>query len=301
MPRRIREAVEAELGGRVVRAVTQPYGFSPAAAARLLAANGRTAFVKAVPHGRNPDSPAIYRREIQVHAHLPSGLPVPRLMWWLDEGPAGWVVLLFQWIDGRPPALPWNRADLALAVRTIDELAGKLTPSPIQAGQQGRPLQERWSRWHDWLGSPEPDLDPWFRERLALLADLEGGVEAHTTGNTLVHLDVRSDNLIFTPGRCWLTDWAWPLNGAPWMDVVLFACFAEAEGGPPAEETLAMSEVGRAAPARGVLALVATFAGMLTVQATEPAPPGLPGLRAFQAAHARTARAWLRRLLEARA
>ena len=73
----IRAAVEAELGDRVVEATTQPEGFSPALAARLRAGNGRRAFVKAVPPDANPDSPAIYRKEIRVMERLPDRVPVP--------------------------------------------------------------------------------------------------------------------------------------------------------------------------------------------------------------------------------
>jgi len=64
LPRRILAAVEHELGGRVVQALTQPEGFSPAIAARLRTDTGSRAFLKAVPPGPNPDAPWIYRREL---------------------------------------------------------------------------------------------------------------------------------------------------------------------------------------------------------------------------------------------
>ena len=60
-----RAAVEELLGGPVAEAVTQPGGFSPRAAVRLRAADGRRLFVKAVGPEPNPDSAGIYRAEAE--------------------------------------------------------------------------------------------------------------------------------------------------------------------------------------------------------------------------------------------
>lgn len=298
VPERVRAAVEAQLGDQVVEAATQPLGFSPALAARLRCGSGRRAFVKAVPPGVNPDSPHLYRREIEVNRRLPAGLPAPRLIWSLDEGPRGWVVLLFEDVDGRPPRLPWETPDLRLAVAGVDELATVLRVSPLQEGQAGAWMAEAWPGWREWLADPPPDLDPWLAGHLAELAELQAAAAGLARGDALVHADIRSDNLVLTQDRCWITDWAWPRNGAPWIDAVLFAASVEVEGGPPAEEVLAMTEPGRRAPREGVVAIVAAFTGMLSVRSRLPPPPGLPGIRPFQAAYARSGAAWLKRLLE---
>jgi hypothetical protein len=299
-PPRIHEAVAEFLGGPVVAATTQPHGFSPAVAARVVTAQGRRAFVKAVPPDVNPNTPTIYRREIEAASALPDGIPAPRLLWSLDEGADGWVVLLFEDVDGRPPRLPWTAPDLGAAIEAVDVLAEKLTPSPLAAGQQGERMAADWARWGELAAAPPPDLEPWFSSHVGDLVDIESQLAELTRGETLVHSDVRSDNLIIAADRCWVVDWAWPLNGAPWMDVVVFALFVEGEGGPAADEVLAMSRTGRSAPAAGVLSLLCTVAGGLTWQANRPAMPGLPGLRAFQRAHAQIARRWLRRRIESR-
>ena len=297
VPDRVRAAIEAELGSPVVRAVTQPLGFSPAVAARLTTAGGRRAFVKAVPPDVNPDSPGIYRREIEICRGLPPGLPAPRLTWWLDEGPGGWVALLFEDLDGRQPSLPWSGPELELAVGTLDELARLLRPSPLDVPQAGAWMAAEWPGWSMWLDQPPADLDPWVRERLPELAALQAAAADLGRGDALVHGDVRSDNLVLADGRCWVTDWAWPRNGADWIDTVLFAHSVEVEGGPAADDVLLMTEPGRRAPREGVTAIVAAFTGMLSVRSRAPAPPGLPDIRAFQAAYARAGVAWLRRLL----
>src|SRR5580698_1371762 len=89
IPAQLRAEVERQLGAPVVEAVTQRGGFSPGVAARLLLADGRRAFVKAV-GDLNPDSPRIHRAEARIAAALPASAPAPRLLGFLDAD--GWVV-----------------------------------------------------------------------------------------------------------------------------------------------------------------------------------------------------------------
>ena len=56
-PAPVRRAVQAYLGSPVLVAESQPGGFSPGLAARLLLADGRRVFVKAVGAERNPRTP----------------------------------------------------------------------------------------------------------------------------------------------------------------------------------------------------------------------------------------------------
>ena len=70
LPAAVRAAVEQACGSPVARAVTQPGGFSPGAAARLSCADGRRFFVKAVSAEANPDAVKMHRRESRVLAAL---------------------------------------------------------------------------------------------------------------------------------------------------------------------------------------------------------------------------------------
>ena len=106
VPEAVRERAEWWLQGRVIKAVTQPAGFSPGVAARLVVDNDRRVFVKAIGPEPNAASPEIQRREIKVATALPDAAPVPRLLWSHDEGPGGWVVLALEDIDGRHPTQP---------------------------------------------------------------------------------------------------------------------------------------------------------------------------------------------------
>ena len=52
LPERVRDEVQAIIGGEVVSAVSQSGGFSPGTADRVVTTNGRRAFVKAVSPAR---------------------------------------------------------------------------------------------------------------------------------------------------------------------------------------------------------------------------------------------------------
>ncbi|WP_149814702.1 hypothetical protein [Serinicoccus marinus] len=78
LPERVHDWAEQVLGARVVRAESQPTGFSPGSADRVETADGRRAFVKAVSSEQNPDSPGLHRREVAVLRSLSQdGLAVP--------------------------------------------------------------------------------------------------------------------------------------------------------------------------------------------------------------------------------
>jgi hypothetical protein len=77
LPAELRAAVEDHFGAAVVRADSQPGGFSPGLASRLELADGQRVFAKAVSARRNPYSTAAHRREAGVLAALPAGVPAP--------------------------------------------------------------------------------------------------------------------------------------------------------------------------------------------------------------------------------
>jgi hypothetical protein len=84
VPAPVRSAVEQLCGSPVVRARTQPGGFSPGVAARVACADGSRYFVKAVSAEVNRRSVEIHRQEREVLTALEpvivaDGLPVPRL------------------------------------------------------------------------------------------------------------------------------------------------------------------------------------------------------------------------------
>ena len=112
-------------------------------------------------------------------------------------------------------------------------------------------------------------------------------------GNTLLHFDMRADNILLTPEKVWFVDWPQACTGAAWVDVVFFAPSVTMQGGPPPEEVIASHPSVHSADPTAVTAVIAALAGYFTQRALQPPPPGLPTLRPFQAAHGRVARRWL--------
>jgi aminoglycoside phosphotransferase (APT) family kinase protein len=272
-------------------------GFSPGVAARLRTANDRRVFVKAVGPKPNPGVPAIHRREAEIMALLPTAAPVPRLLWFYDDGE--WVVLVFEQIDGQNPAQPWRADELDRVLDALVILADVLTPSPLPPGTTitaSDTFASRISGWRQLYGERSlwlDRLDAWSVRHLEALAEMETGAPAAVDGNTLLHFDVRADNILLTADRVWFVDWPLACVGAAWVDVVFFAPSVRMQGGPPSEEIVARHPACQMANPASVTAAVASIAGLFTHWALQPSPPGLPTLRAFQAAQGVVAREWL--------
>jgi aminoglycoside phosphotransferase (APT) family kinase protein len=296
VPASVREAVEAGLGSRVAEAVTQPGGFSPGAAARLQLDDGRRVFVKAVGPEPNPDSPDLHRDEARVTAALPPETPAPKLLFAHDDG--DWVALVFEDVDGREPELPWRRDELDRILAALGDLFAALTPAPIEAETFAERFGEMLHGWRNLVAERTGDFDPWAEEHLDLLAELEAGWETAGAGETLLHADVRADNLLLTPDRVVFVDWPHASLGAPWIDLVAFLPSVAMQGGPKPWELFDDHAIVRDARREDVDAVLAALAGFFVQRSTLPPPPGLPTLREFQRAQGTEALAWLRRRLE---
>jgi hypothetical protein len=299
VPAQLRALAERQLGSAVVSAVSQPTGFSPGVAARLLLADGRRVFAKAAGPEPNPGVPAIHRREAQVVAALPEAAPVPRLLWSHEDVETGWVVLLFEEVAGQAPAQPWLADELGRVLAAIVELGEALTPAPL-APPAVKTASEAFGAqlcgWAPLLAegpATRSRLDPWSARHLEALAALEAEAPAAVAGDTLLHFDLRADNMLLTPERVWFVDWPLACVGAAWVDVVFFAPSVAMQGGPPPEELIARHPAARRADPAALTAAVASVAGFFTHRSLQPPPPGLPTVRAFQAAQGAVARAWL--------
>jgi len=292
LPAAVRAALEQRLGSTVVEASTQRGGFSPGLASRLLLADGRRVFLKAVNELANPDTPDMHRREAKIVSALPESAPVPRLLWTFDEG--GWVVLCFEDVEGRHPHQPWTDSDLDLVVRTLREMSAALTPSPIEVdATAGDAFKGEINGWARALARGEDRLDTWCTRHLTRLAALEAEAPAVVDGETLLHFDTRADNLLIAGDRVFVIDWPWARTGAAWVDWLAMAPSVTMQGGPEPEEFMARFDV-RGAGGRAMDAALCSLAGYFVIRALDPPPPGIPTVRAFQAAQGAVAIRWLR-------
>lgn len=193
LPLSVRRAIEERIGGTVVEAVTQRGGFSPGLAVRVRTSDGRRCFVKAVSELANPDTPSLHRREAEVVSALPPSASVPRLLWIYDEG--GWVALGFDDVEGRTPAQPWRDDELRLVVDGLHRLHDVLTPTPIDSTTAADGFATHVKGWGELRATRAP-LDSWAARHLDRLVDLEAHAPAAAAGDTLLHFDVRADNML---------------------------------------------------------------------------------------------------------
>ncbi len=303
LPAAVKAGIERICGAAVLRAQSQPGGFSPGVAARLTCADGSRWFVKAVSAEVNPVSPGMHRREAEVLRALDpliaaGKLAVPRLRGTLDQPP--WMALVLADIEGEHPALPWQPAELTALLAGLDQLADALTPAPIAITSLVEQFGEDFTGWRKLAADPgrySGRLDAWSREHLDLLVGLERGWPAHAAGDTLVHADIRADNVLLTSEGAVVLDWPHACRGPAFTDLVFFAPSVAMQGGPEPGDLLTTPKAGRAASRDAVTATVCALAGFFTERSLQPPPPGIPTVREFQAAQGAVARRWLATLL----
>lgn len=295
LPAHVVRTIDLALGDPIIATTTIHGGFSPGIACIARTFGGQKFFVKAACSVPNKVAPEFHRREILIASRFGPDVPVPKLLWSFDEGAPGWVVLVYEVVHGHNPVLPWRARDVDLVIDALNQLAASLTPSPIPAEIVGDMTKSGimgsacWSRLA--LDLPET-LDPWARRHLDALAELEDRIDV-VAGNSLVHGDIRGDNLILTGDGVVVVDWPHAKVGAPWIDAVSFAPSLAMQGGPGPEELIARVDVARDADPDAVTAVVASLAGYFTFHGSLPPAEGLPGLREFQEAQGAVARRWL--------
>jgi aminoglycoside phosphotransferase len=295
-PERIREWASAVVGSAVVGVREATGGFSPGCCTVLRFDNGRAAFVKAVGEELNPVSPRFHRREAAMAASLPRLPQLPVLIDSYDDG--DWVALMFEAIDGSMPAHPWQQKELDTVIEAMASLHEALTPCPVaEALPTSVRAEEVLTGWRTLAEMPAlPDgLDPWSRRHLGRLVEAEvASLTAVDEGDTLVHGDIRADNVLLAGGVAVFVDWPHASRGTPLWDVLAMAPSVHLEGGPEPEAVLAKYRLANRLDPDATTAVIAAIGGFLTQRALLPPEPGLPTLRAFQDAQGRVTRDWVR-------
>ena len=275
LPPEVRALVEERCGSPVERATSQGGGFTPGFASVLTCADGSKHFVKAASAKAQKMIADSYREEARKLQALPASVPAPRLLW-AEDG--DWVVLGIEYVEGRTPRRPWRQADLDAALDALEVVARELTPAPEALGLDS--VTDELASWPAYWGhvtTTRPDLG--HLDEAAALAERFAEVSA---GDTVVHLDVRDDNmLVRRDGTAVFCDWNWPVVGAPWLDT-LFMLIGPRGDGLDVDAVLASRPLTRDVPAEHVDIVLALVIGYFFKSADDPVPPTSPHLRDHQ-------------------
>lgn len=286
LPPYLRELVGTRIGSPVVSARSAGAGFTPGFASVVTCEDGTRHFVKAASKKAQQPFADAYREEARKLRALPPGLPVPRLSWSHEDDL--WVVLALEHVAGANPVRPWVASELDRCLDALEVLAERLTPPPLPLTPLADELAEALRCW-DRLVRRDPDR-PHHQEARRLA---QGHPEA-VAGDTLVHTDIRDDNLILAGDRTVVCDWNWPARGAAWVDTVTLLISAHGDG-LDAEALLAARPLTRDVDPGHVDALLALLAGFFLEQAGQPVPNSSPWLRAHQQWYADASWSWLAR------
>jgi hypothetical protein len=150
--------------------------------------------------------------------------------------------------------------------------------------------------WQVLNDEPVAGLDAWTSAHLGDLARLESTYAEAVEGEHVVHLDLRTDNILLgaTEADDVIVDWPNACRGADWIDLVAMLPSLHLDGGPEPEAAVRSSTIGNTAEPSAVDVFLTSIAGYFTRMSLLPPPPGLPTVRQFQAAQGDVARSWLR-------
>jgi hypothetical protein len=286
MPDHVQAWAADELGAPVVAAYDQVGGMSPGCATRLLGADGRRAFVKAVGKELNPKTPELFRRELTALSLIGAHELWAALLASYDDG--DWVAIMLEDVEGEHPDLR-DDATMDLLLRETDQLGMVLAervpdppaPDPDNGGLGD--LRDGFQVMADAVGRAEeipPELLPdWVRRDTGTWEPLVRGLADHEV--RLVHWDVRNDNLLERPtGELVFLDWGAASLGPAWIDPLLARLERVEE--PWFDAALASSPALVAAGELVVDAWLVGFATFLAWRAHTAVDVNLPTLNDFR-------------------
>lgn len=293
LPQALRASVLDAIGGTYVSDAPAHGGFG-AGYAGIVTTSNRTVFVKACGADGHSDSLSLLRTEIGVVQLVPSTVG-PEVHAALDDETGAALILTA--LDGRHPGAPWQPDDLHLIADSIGRLAA--SPAPAGLPRAELDLVPAFTRWADIAADPRlsDTLPDAIRSRLSDLLCIESGFAETISGDTIMHNDLRPDNILIADGRAHLLDWPYAVSAAPWADVPLLLTSIEASGGPACEDAWRLFQEHGAPDPASLLPIAAAGASYLWHAQAQPEIAQIPGLRAFQRARAIPALRWISTLL----
>ena len=319
LPVGVRKAVEHMLGRTVVGASTVWGGYTPSATFRLILKGGTTVFFKGVSAAGNQFMRSALRREERVYREVAAIKP------WAPELLAvvtieDWHVLLLEDISDAQHVPPWTTNYARKAAESLAAFHNNgsrftlpkwLPPAvKILLGTHFGELsgwrniiddQDAKIRLVDLAGPARYDAKVWFERCISYLVEKEASILTMTGPSTLLHTDVRSDNLLFRKdGSVVMVDWPGASLGCGILDAAFFFPSVDAEGGPKPEDMVSwyVAALDSHVNDGDVIGAAVAVSGYFAARAGLPDIPGLPRVRAVQRIQLASALSWVARLTD---
>ena len=277
--------IAALLGERILAISRVEGGYTPALRV-LCTTPTRRVFVKV---GATPLTNQFLRREIRMYKSL-RGEFMAELVAAEDDPQTS--ILIIEDLSGCHWPPPWTTARIDAALGQI--AAVHRTPAAVETFAQAN---EAWlsggtqsSSWQTVAADPTPLLAlgiadaAWLDIVLPVLITAELGCS--TTGDSLCHWDLRSDNLCFAGDRALLIDWNFACLSNPRLDLGGWLPSLAWEGGPLPEVLLPDAPE-----------VAAWVAGFFAARAGLAPIPDAPRVRRVQWEQLQTALPWAQRAL----
>jgi len=314
VPAAMRGKLAAIVGGEIAQAVTVWGGYGPSATFTLTTAAGKRFFCKGTHPGQTEAGHEALLTERRNYETLPE---IARF------GPAyigsadheNWHMAVLEHIPRRQTVPPWTPHAVE---QTLSLLATFHASAPGRATEDLRPIAQSEMMKHDrgWrflrdhaeardrfiaLFQDALEAARWFDRHIEAFVALEDQSSAMGGPVSWLHLDVRSDNLVFAADRrVVLVDWPVLAYGPVLFDLAAFLPSLEGEGGPACAEGLRLYErlSRHSFDAADVAKAAADVAGFFAGRAGEPPIAALPRLRWIQKLQLFPALRWLASVLE---
>lgn len=188
--------------------------------------NGTSAFVKV---STEPLTIKWLRDEYKIYSSIKAEF-IPQMLGWEDgEYP---ILILEDLSTGHWPP-PWNSDQVQKVLDVIKRVADLRVDIELPSLKRFEAELQGWKKIKEdpsaflGLGLVTPQ---WLDGALPKLIEAES--KANLNGDSILHTDIRSDNICFLNDKIYLVDWNWTVRGNVMFDILAWLPSLHAEGGP---------------------------------------------------------------------
>lgn len=302
LPLSIRDSIEAVIGARILCGDTVYGSLSSSAGFAVTFDDGQRVFAK----GSHPEEMSHgtlhIRREIKAYEEIDilRDIAPPLRGFVSDHDEDGWTLGLWDYIDtnGLNAGHRISEVMQLLAAAHGAKIHTGILPDAATHNYMAMFLSDtkKWQRIAQEPKTREKFLslfedisagEDWLARHMGVLTTAQSAAAQTDFAQGLMHGDLRLDNVIATPARCYIVDWPNACTGPLLFDVVMLAAHIESMGYGQAEDvfTAYLSAGGTAFATpddESISHMAVLIAGYFADQTYRAIPPKLPRLRWMQ-------------------